>query len=425
VLDEFEAIESKPVSLDLTEGEVDVLLLIGRELASTSSWWGGSGSELNRSVVSADRLRDGSCRVTFRDVIGLVRVGSKQICVKPKIPMDHFAYIANRSDLAPRLGNTATQVAEGLDFAAVIVRWHVEAAEKLLRQGLRKDYTDRTDEVERIQGSIHPIKTTLLTSMGLARAVCSFQEFTEDTMLNRVVKAACLKVARMNSIDLAIRARARKVAQRMDDVGTMQPNDLRAQVDRLSANYSRLLSLSLLILAGLGLTVAAGRHIGTAFLVRTPELIEDGLRSILKEGLQDIQVAKRRLMLGDSGISINPDLVFGRGSTAAVADVKYRLLGKDWAKPDLNQVVTFATGFRTHAAAVIGFSSRAVALPRPVSVGDVKVRAFGWDVSEGVAPQASATALTGSFREWLRGADVCSDWASKLHGNRPFVPIRV
>jgi len=54
-------------------------------------------------------------------------------------------------------------------------------------------------------------------------------------------------------------------------------------VDRFSANHSRLLSLSLLILAGLGLTVAARRNIGTAFLVRTPELIEDGLRSILKE----------------------------------------------------------------------------------------------------------------------------------------------
>jgi hypothetical protein len=203
----------------------------------------------------------------------------------------------------------------------------------------------------------------------------------------------------MDFVDPALRARARQVAYRMDDVGAMQPNDLRVQVDRLTANYSRLLNLSKLVLAGLGLTVAAGRHIGTAFLIRTPELIEDGLRSILKDGLQDIKISKRRLMLGDSGLSINPDLVFG--STLAVADVKYRLLGKDWSKSDFNQVVTFATGFRTNSAAVIGFSHGAVTLPRPVSVGAVKVRAFSWAAFSEADPKASASALTAQLHSWL------------------------
>jgi 5-methylcytosine-specific restriction enzyme subunit McrC len=400
LLDEFEVIESKPAVLVLAEGEVDALQLIGRELASASTWWGSTGSDPTRSVVSTERMRDGSYRVIFRDVIGLVRVGDKQIRVKPKIPMAHFSFIASRSDLAPRVSNSVTQVAEGADFSAVIARWCVEAAEKLLAQGLRKDYTDRADEVDQVQGRILPMETTMLTSIGVPRAVCSYQEFSEDTMLNRVLKAACLKVACMDRIDPAVRARARQVAFRMDNVGVVQPNDLRVRVDRLTANYSRVLNLSLLVLAGLGLTVAAGRHIGTAFLIRTPELIEDGLRSILKEGLQDIKVTKRRLMLGDSGLSINPDLVFG--NTTAVADVKYRLLGKDWSKSDLNQVVTFATGFRTYAAAVLGFSANANALPRSVSVGQVRVKAFAWSISGADTPQTSSGKFVADLREWLQ-----------------------
>lgn len=399
VINEFEAIESKPTVLKLNEGDVDALLLIGRELASTSTWWGSSGSEPNRSVISADRLREGGYRVTFRNVIGLVRVGDKQIRVLPKIPIDHFSFIASRSDLSPRLDTTVTQVNEGLDFTVLIARWCVDAAEKLLRQGMRKDYTDQTAELDQVQGSIHPVQTTMLTSMGVARAVCSFQEFTEDTMLNRVAKAACLKVARMDILDTAVRARARQIAFRMDDVGAMQTNDLRVQVDRLTANYVQLLNLSKLVLAGLGLTVAAGRHSGTAYLIRTPELIEDGLRSILKEEMASINVTKRRLMLGDSGLSINPDLVFG--STLAVADVKYRLLDKNWSKSDFNQVVTFATGFRTNSAAVIGFSAGTVGLPRPVSVGEVNVRAFSWNANREVKPKTSASALTAELREWL------------------------
>jgi 5-methylcytosine-specific restriction endonuclease McrBC regulatory subunit McrC len=234
---------------------------------------------------------------------------------------------------------------------------------------------------------------------GVPRAVCSFQEFTEDTALNRVVKAACLTIARMDVVESSVSSRARQVAYRMGDVGAIQPSDFRAKVDRLTANYSRVISLAWLVLSGMGLTVAAGRHIGTAFMIRTRELIEDGLRSILKEGLQDIKVTKRRLMLGDSGLSINPDLVFG--SISAVGDVKYRRLGRDWSKSDLNQAVTFATGFRTGSAAVIGFKNGDGALPRPVSVGEVKVRAFGWECGLEVDPKASAYALTTELRGWL------------------------
>ena len=124
------------------------------------------------------------------------------------------------------------------------------------------------------------------------------------------------------------------------------------------------------------------------------------IQSILKDGLQEIKISKRRLMLGDSGLSINPDLIFG--STLAVADVKYRLLGKDWSKSDFNQVVTFATGFRTNSAAVIGFSTGAVFLPRPVSVGDVRVRAFTWEALSALDPKESAKALTTELHRWLR-----------------------
>lgn len=375
-IDDLEAVESRTAVFSLTEGEVDALSLIGRELASTATWWGSAGSEPSKSVVSTERLRDGQYKVVFRDVIGLVHVGDKQIRVKPKIPMTHFTYIASRSDLAPRLGTATTKIQEGENFTEIVARWFVEAAERLLRQGLRKDYTDQIDELDQVQGNILPVETTLLTSRGSPRAACSFQEFSDDTMLNRIVKAACLKVVRMNSIDSTLRSRARQVAYRMDGVGTIQTNDLRVRIDRLTVNYTRLLSLSRLVLAGLGLTVAAGRHVGTAFLIRTPELIEDGLRSILKDGLQDIKVAKRRLMLGDSGLSINPDLVFG--NTIAIADVKYRIFGKDWSKSDLNQVVTFATGFRTKAAAILGFAAENNFIPRPVLVGDVQVTAFIW-----------------------------------------------
>jgi 5-methylcytosine-specific restriction enzyme subunit McrC len=92
--------------------------------------------------------------------------------------------------------------------------------------------------------------------------------------------------------------------------------------DRLSQNYVHSVSLARLILDGCGISLSDGKTHGTSFLVRTPELIEDGLRSIIETGLPNIPVKKRRQILGDSGLSINPDIVFGDG--LAIADVKYK-----------------------------------------------------------------------------------------------------
>lgn len=397
--DNLEVVESRAAILDLTAAEAETLLMIGRELASSSSWWGGSNDQHVRSVISAELIRVGRYKVLFRDVIGVVKVGAKQIAVKPKIPLDHFTYIASWSDMAPRLSSTATQISQGTEFTGILARWCVDAAEKLLRHGLRKDYTDITDSCEQVRGRVHPLETAMLTCAGVPQAVCSYQDFSDDTMLNRVVKAACQRLSRLGEVDDVTRSRARQVAFRMNDVGELRFDDLKVRVDRLSVSYARVLPLARLVLSGLGITVTVGRNVGTAFLVRTPELIEDGLRSILKDQLFNIEVSKRRLMLGDSGLSINPDLVFGE--SLAVGDVKYRALTKDWSKPDLNQVITFATGFRAQWAAIIGFSIDSLDLPRRIDVGDVSATAFSWVTCNGLAPAASAAKLCASVSSWL------------------------
>lgn len=399
----IELTESRSAILSLSEEEGDTLVALGRELAAKSAWWGGTTPDPNRSVISVQHMRGGSCSVTFRDVVGVVIVGSKQLAVRPKIPLSHFSYLASRSDLAPRFSAAQVSVGQGEEFVHVLARWCVDAAEKLLRSGLLSDYSDCVGELSEVRGRVRPMETAVLTATGLPRALCEYQEFSEDTDLNRVVKAACLRISTMASLAIATRARARQVAFRMDAVGVLRATDTRARVDRLSASYSTVLPLSLLVLAGLGVTVAAGRHLGKAFLVRTPEIIEDGLRSVLQSGLAGTSVTKRRLLLGDSGLSINPDLVFDEN--LAVADVKYRVLQSDWSKADLNQIITFATGFRSSTAALLGFSLEArPRLPRKVAIGDVTALAFSWIAADGISPEESASTLMADVANWLKAA---------------------
>lgn len=394
------AVESQAAVFELSDDEAALLGALGRELAATNSWWGDKAENNERSVISVERLGGGRHRVIFRDVIGFLRLPSRQIHIEPKIPLRHFLYIATRSELSPRLTQAEVSVDKGEGFLEAIARWFLSAAETLLRAGLRTDYEELTDELSEVRGRLATCETALCVLSGRPLAVCEFEELSEDTPLNRLVRGACERLAGLDILSTATRTRARKLTYRMDGVSRVRLTDMRVRVDRLSQSYSRAIPLARLILSGCGISSSAGTLVGTAFLVRTPELIEDGLRRILSEYLPGIAVAKRKLFLGDTGLSMNPDLVFG--TQVAVGDVKYRYLARDWNRPDLNQVITFATAFQCSACLVLGFTSdTGAALPRAISVGSVAATSLAWVAAEDIAPSASAALLGAQVKQWF------------------------
>ncbi len=401
---EISTSEDVPLTISLSEAEAQTLSGLGRELSAKAAWWGDKEIPTDRSVIKVVEQPGGRYRVTFQDVVGMVRVGDLQVNVLPKIPSTHFWHIVCHSELAPRISSAPVAVSEGLALIELLARWCVEAAEKLLRVGLRKDYKENLDELDEVRGQIQALETAERVYRGAAVAVCRFEELSEDTSLNRIVKSACERIARLGIVSQPVRGRARRVVYRMDGVGSTLYTDMRVRLDRLTMSYSRVLPLSLLVLNGCGISAAYGKVQGLAFLIRTPELVEDGLRSILASGIPTRRVAKRKLLLGGSGMSINPDLVFGED--LAIGDVKYRRLSGDWHKPDFNQIVTFATGFRSQYALLIGFcDSTTSILPRPVKIGPVHTKAFSWVASPQSTPASSGVLLVTQVSSWLKGLE--------------------
>jgi hypothetical protein len=190
------------------------------------------------------------------------------------------------------------------------------------------------------------------------------------------------------------------LAECLSGTGPLRTSDLHALPNRLSRDYLIAIPLAKLVLNGGDISTSFGPYRGTAFLIRTPELIEDGLRSALKQSLPAESILKRSLSLGDSTVSINPDLVFeGR---SAVGDVKYRPMTRSWDRGDFNQAVTFATGFHAARCAVIGFIERAAQpIPPTVKVGAIEVKAFSWIADPAVDPHESLTRLAHQLQQWL------------------------
>ena len=123
-------------------------------------------------------------------------------------------------------------------------------------------------------------------------------------------------------------------------------------------------------------TSAKGADLAWTFLIRTPEMVEAGIRVILAESLVPIRVTKEARQAIGSSLTFNPDLVFDHG--AAVGDVKYRLAGADWSRPDLYQAIAFAEAFGTDDAIVVNFGHSTVhALADVMSAGSRSGRCGG------------------------------------------------
>ena len=324
-------------------------------------------------------------------------MNDRSVAVHPKIKPDHFRYLIEHSDLAPKLSTRPAELGTGDDFVELLAQWFMDAAEALLRQGLRQEYSEHCQAVPEVRGKMLPLETMMHLYRGQLLAECEYDELSEDTELNRLIKGACERVAGLGSATEATRLRAQQAKYRMSDIGPLRGTDQRARPNKLSQNYIRACSLAKLILGGCGITTTRGHYQGTTFLIRTPELVEDGLCNILSQALPQYSVRKRKIMLGDTGLSMSPDLVFGQNR--AIGDVKYRQLGRNWHRADLNQVVAFATAFGASECAVFGFvSSQGSDCPRPVPVGPVKVRAFGWISSVDTTPQISAELLVNEVK---------------------------
>lgn len=399
--------ENREAAVRLSDRQLSALEEVGTRMAGRADWWGSERrtkqfevEDEAASVIGIRRRVDGGQSVVFRNVVGSLRIGDLKVQIKPKIPLAHFFYLMRRSDIAPRGDSASTDIGSSYELQELIIAWLVDEAERILRLGLHRDYSDYTEELAEVRGSIHPIPTALANLSGRAAVFCEYSDLDENAAINRLIKASCGEAASDTRMGSLVRQRARRLATAMAQVGPLRRSDSRFQPTRLHSRYSRVLPLAKLVLAGKGASIAAGDLAGRGFLIPTPGIIESGLRNIIAGALAPRDVRKRGLRLVDGGISLNPDLVIERGQ--AVGDIKYRYFGGDWDRASLNQVVTFATGFGAKSGFIVGFGRGSDArMPVQVRVGDVAVRKFTWDASRDAHPAQSANLLAEEVRTWL------------------------
>lgn len=396
----LELVESQHSVLQLSDDEAFALQQLGRELAGKSEWWGRT-SEPDRqaSVISCVSAGQHLWRLRVSDAVGVISLPTVQLTIEPKIPTTHLLYLLEASGEFPRLAPQSAAAMRDMYLWELILHWYVTEVEALLRRGLLRDYEETTDQLPVLRGSVDAVGTAHAYYRGQLAFECRFDEFDFDSPPNRVLAAASRMVVATPTRDSMLRRRAKRALARFEEVGALRGEDLRWRPERRAGYYAISTTLARHILLGVGRTLAKGREPITTFLIRTPEMVEAGLRTLLGRMLPARKIEKRGTQLPGSTMTLNPDLVFDSGRV--VGDVKYKMLGHEWPRSDLYQLVTFATGFRARKGVVVHFSKHKDEGLPSVEVGDVHVHAASWLASDDTTPEEALTRLALSVEALL------------------------
>lgn len=366
-------VESKVAILELTEQQAQLLRDAGKRMASPSGWKQPVDSE--PSIIECEPYGAEQWRVRVQNAVGVVTVPGVELVVAPKIPVAHLLHLFDKSGHFPRVDDSDAELESADSLWSLLATWFLNAVEPILQAGLYSDYRSERDDLRVVRGKVMVAATMRSSFRGRIDIGCEFEEFDADSPLNRVLRAAAATVSRSRVLDRRLRSRAIRVTGQMDGVGDLRSSDTLAAPDRLTSSYLPAWQFALHILRAAGRGLDAGSERGWTFLIRTPDMIEEGLRRIIAdEFAAAVKVTKRRLFLSGSHHSLTPDLCFGQ---SAVGDVKYKLWSGDWDRADLYQLVTFATGFGVTQGLRVGFRHGHLDRAR-VNVGPVSIQTCDW-----------------------------------------------
>ncbi len=364
------------------------------------------------SLLRVSPLGEGRFGIRTRSHVGTVALPSLQLLIRPKIAIRNVLYLlAYAQGIDFDEGEFPYEVD---DLAEAVAWWFDREAERAARFGLPHDYLDRSEALTTIRGRIALERQIALRPGQLVPIECDFQDYSEDTALNRVVKAAHERLLQMPGLERALAKRLRHRARVV--FGDVRSVAHHAAVPELSLawrhrEWRAAYVLARMILAGTGIRDALGSVHAAPFTVDMNVVFQQFMAAVVRERLGatgGTLAAGRRLWLTEPGtradgvevpqVPILPDLVVQRdGRPVALADLKYKGLpgGAGWESRDAYQLLAYCVRLGLRRGLLIYCGRRPLGVSRVVG-----------------APLALATVgvdLTGSRGELLAQARAAAD----------------
>ena len=293
-----------------------------------------------------------SYQLTPGSTVGAIEIGGLSVRIEPKIGITQLLSLACYA-----IGVWPEQI-RNFDFAKdealpdVLALALARAARSAFSRGLLHGYLTQEETLHTVRGRIRfDDQIRRRFSIPLPIEV-RYDDFTDDIMANRLVKAAARRLGRMPLRSPAARRNLGWVTGILDTVSLVDfpRNDVpKVTFDRLNEHYRNVVELSRLVLQQNAFESRRGDVRASGFLMNMNEVFQEFLTVALREalGLSERAFGESRVDSLDEGgwVHLKPDLVWREGGRYVfVGDAKYKRV-RDERVPnaDLYQLLAYVT----------------------------------------------------------------------------------
>ena len=225
-----------------------------------------------------------------------------------------------------------------------------------MKGGLQRQYISHEEDQPFLRGSLdigrqlsrRPVAPTLL--------MCRFDELSENTPINRLLKATAFRLLRVCKSSNTRRELQIILDSFHNIAHTNNPLSERIHLDRSAAAFSTLIALARLLLSGDWQNTTSGRSAGTALLFPMNILFEQYITKRAQQAVGQEIVRKQQSKhhaLKNQLFQLRPDLVFEYGDQPIILDTKWKQLDRTDPKrlgvsqSDIYQMLAYGHSYTT------------------------------------------------------------------------------
>ena len=297
--------------------------------------------------------------------VGLVSIADLAIVIRPKVPVERVLFLMSFALDPVRWQAHASDYADATDLTEGMAAIFGHTLRRALRRGLVQGYRVRDDALMTVRGRIR-FEDQLRARFGAPMPVeVTFDDFTADTDLNRLLLAALHVMRRLPLRSPGLRSTLSACAATFADTVTAHryhPSALPTPTwNRLNHHFRPAAELAAAILRSASLELDHGGTRGTALTVDMNRVFETFLRTALRQVLQLAPSAwpdraPSGLALDRAArIKLEPDLTWWEaGHCRFVGDAKYKRINATGVKhADLYQLLAYTTALGVESGMLV------------------------------------------------------------------------
>ena len=310
------------------------------------------GHRGNLGITIEPTEKEATWRLTPGSIVGALEIGDLSVTIQPKLDIGRVLFLASYA-----LGEFKLRDLETFHFpeqrppVEAMALLFADAARRAFSRGLLHGYRTEEEALHTVRGRIR-FADQIRRRFAIPLPVeVRYDDFTEDILPNRLVKAATHALGGMRLRDPDSRRKLARVRATLDNVALVEfpPNEVpEVTFDRLNEHYREVVGLSRLILRHSTVETGRGPVRASGFLMDMNRVFEEFVRRALREALRLTERefrAHKNLPFDVAGnVDMEPDLSWWRdGRCVFVGDAKYKKLKAHAPNADLYQMLAYTT----------------------------------------------------------------------------------